>query len=132
MRARTVCLVGLTLFLLAGCSSNSSKVNSSDSIRELQKEACEEWAEGISSNTFQWMPMATARKFQRIAEANSDYLQLSRAAFVLNSLNSSEIKYNSDAIKTLFIESISEVTRLCTSDEFTSEKTSPSPSPSGS
>jgi len=132
MKARTICLVGLTLFLVAGCSSDASKVDSSDAIRELKKEACEEWAEAISYNTFQWMPMTTARKFQSIAEDNSDYLQLSRAAFVLNSLNSSEIKYNSDAIKTLFIESIAEVTRLCTSDDFTSEKTSPSPSPTGS
>ena len=125
-------LIGLTSLLLTGCANTAKDDDSGSAFSQLRSQACEEWADGVSSASFQWMPFSAAKKFQQIAEKDSDYLQLSRAAFHLYTLNSTEIKYSTDAIKKLYIESISEVTRLCTSDAFAPETVSPSPSPSGS
>ena len=129
MKIRLVSLIGLTSLLLAGCANTAKDDDSGSAFSQLRSQACEEWADGISSATFQWMPFNAAKKFQQIAEKDSDYLQLSRAAFHLYTLNSTEIKYSTDAIKTLYIESISEVTRLCTSVAVAPETVSPSPSP---
>jgi hypothetical protein len=114
---------------LTGCASNSNNLGSNSKLTTLKKDACDLWY-ARDTKSDKYMPYFTAIKFQEIAEQDASYNELSRSAFQLFELNYTPSM--ADTIKPLFLQSMAEVLRHCSSNNFNGITPSPEPSPSGS
>jgi hypothetical protein len=107
--------LGLVLFVGVGCSADSREENTDVDFTKLKSEACSLWV-GKDSSVDRYMPYLAAKKFQQISEIDPQFTELSRAAFVLHSLNYSPTL--ADSVKPVLLTSVAEVTRYCSSNEF--------------
>jgi hypothetical protein len=120
----------LISLLVSGCSTNPETIGAKTDINKLKRKACDDWAIARGTGT-EPMPLRVAILFQEIAEQDEKYIDLSKAAFYMAIIGKSENNLLNE-LKPKYFESIAEVFRHCTSNEFLNYVPSPTPSPSGS
>lgn len=112
---------------VAGCSSKTETLETNSILSELKSKACNDWATKTSASR---MTLDVAKLFQRIAEQDSQYVDLSKAAFYLY-LTEPSVGDLRDELVPQYLESLAEVYRHCTSDAFLSLDSSETPGPEG-